>query len=29
MNVKRVVEKGKWVLMTTGLAIVSSLFFPI
>ncbi|MEC2256599.1 CPBP family intramembrane metalloprotease [Bacillus cereus] len=27
MNVKRVVEKGKWVLMTTGLAIVSSLFF--
>ncbi|PFU61959.1 MULTISPECIES: CPBP family intramembrane glutamic endopeptidase [Bacillus] len=27
MNVKRVVEKGKWVFMTTGLAIVSSLFF--
>ncbi|MFI2801015.1 lysostaphin resistance A-like protein [Bacillus cereus] len=27
MNVKRVVEKGKWVIMTTGLAIVSSLFF--
>ncbi|PEO80844.1 CPBP family intramembrane glutamic endopeptidase [Bacillus toyonensis] len=27
MNVKRVVEKGKWVLMTTGLAIVSSLLF--
>ncbi|AGE81710.1 CPBP family intramembrane metalloprotease [Bacillus thuringiensis] len=27
MNVKRLVEKGKWVLMTTGLAIVSSLFF--
>ncbi|MRU08377.1 CPBP family intramembrane glutamic endopeptidase [Bacillus anthracis] len=27
MNVKRVVQKGKWVLMTTGLAIVSSLFF--
>ncbi|NKX13223.1 CPBP family glutamic-type intramembrane protease [Bacillus cereus] len=26
MNVKRVVEKEKWVLMTTGLAIVSSLF---
>ncbi|PEK45596.1 CPBP family intramembrane metalloprotease [Bacillus toyonensis] len=28
MNVKRLVEKGKWVLMTTGLAIVSSLLFP-
>ncbi|OSY04355.1 hypothetical protein S2E19_01689 [Bacillus mycoides] len=27
MNVKRLVEKGKWVLMTTGLAIVSSLLF--
>ncbi|MDT3497392.1 CPBP family intramembrane metalloprotease [Bacillus toyonensis] len=27
MNVKRVVEKGKWVLMTIGLAIMSSLFF--
>ncbi|PEM41114.1 CPBP family intramembrane glutamic endopeptidase [Bacillus toyonensis] len=27
MNVKRVVEKGKWVLMTTGIAIVSSLLF--
>ncbi|MED4681743.1 CPBP family intramembrane metalloprotease [Bacillus cereus] len=27
MNVKRLVEKGKWVLMTTGLAIVSSLVF--
>ncbi|ARO21804.1 CPBP family intramembrane metalloprotease (plasmid) [Bacillus tropicus] len=27
MNIKRVVEKGKWVLMTTGFAIVSSLFF--
>ncbi|QWG93274.1 CPBP family intramembrane glutamic endopeptidase [Bacillus toyonensis] len=27
MNIKRVVEKGKWVLMTTGLAIVSSLLF--
>ena len=27
MNVKRVVEKGKWVLTTTGLAIMSSLFF--
>ncbi|AIE37085.1 CPBP family intramembrane metalloprotease [Bacillus cereus] len=27
MNVKRLVEKGKWVLMTTGLAIVSTLFF--
>lgn len=27
MNVKRVVEKGKWVITTTGLAIVSSLFF--
>ncbi|PGP19211.1 CPBP family intramembrane metalloprotease [Bacillus cereus] len=27
MNVKRVVEKGKWVIMTTGLAIVSSLLF--
>ncbi|MDX5746208.1 CPBP family intramembrane glutamic endopeptidase [Bacillus cereus group sp. BfR-BA-02570] len=27
MNVKRIVEKGKWVLMTTGLAIVSSLLF--
>lgn len=27
MNVKRVVEKGRWVLMTTGLAIVSSLLF--
>ncbi|EOO04782.1 hypothetical protein IAW_05986 [Bacillus cereus str. Schrouff] len=27
MNVKRVVEKGKWVLMTTGLAILSSLLF--
>ncbi|EOP43913.1 CPBP family intramembrane glutamic endopeptidase [Bacillus cereus] len=27
MNVKRVVEKGKWVLMKTGLAIVSSLLF--
>ncbi|WP_430530642.1 CPBP family intramembrane glutamic endopeptidase [Bacillus cereus] len=27
MNVKKVVKKGKWVLMTTGLAIVSSLFF--
>ncbi|PER69542.1 CPBP family intramembrane glutamic endopeptidase [Bacillus cereus] len=27
MNVKRVVEKGKWVLMTIGLAIVSSLLF--
>jgi len=27
LNVKRVVQKGKWVLMTTGLAIVSSLFF--
>ena len=27
MNVKRLVEKGKLVLITTGLAIVSSLFF--
>jgi len=27
LNVKRLVEKGKWVLMTTGLAIVSSLLF--
>lgn len=27
MNVKRVVEKGEWAFMTTGLAIVSSLFF--
>ncbi|MEW9596339.1 CPBP family intramembrane glutamic endopeptidase [Bacillus toyonensis] len=27
MNVKRLVEKGKWVLITTGLAIVSSLLF--
>ncbi|WP_430530752.1 CPBP family intramembrane glutamic endopeptidase [Bacillus cereus] len=27
MNIKRLVEKGKWVLMTTGLAIVSSLLF--
>ncbi|MDM5254251.1 CPBP family intramembrane glutamic endopeptidase [Bacillus toyonensis] len=25
MNIKRLVEKGKWVLMSTGLAIVSSL----
>ncbi|MEC2389812.1 CPBP family intramembrane metalloprotease [Bacillus thuringiensis serovar malayensis] len=27
MNIKRLVEKGKWVLMSTGLAIVSSLLF--
>ncbi|EEL25743.1 Caax amino protease [Bacillus cereus Rock1-15] len=27
MNVKRVVEKGKWIFLTTGLAIVFSLFF--